>query len=238
MREMRVLLFTAVLAAALLPACGGSGSGAGEARPGAGAGTTPVTVEPHEGGGSRGTTTGPEKPGTTAPTARNGDGDTQSSGAPHIALSGPKGFRSDRALDFDGTAWWWEIETTLAWPIGDYDFTVNQGDRAVTGELRLDEPDRPVFREASERAPSGGPGIVLEFAGYPPRSAIDVFLYGPDGRDGFPYLRALPRMRASSVGTGTYAYESDAADPPGRYALWCRRGPDDAAVSATATFSR
>jgi hypothetical protein len=143
-----------------------------------------------------------------------------------VELTGPAGFQ--RIYDpLCCQRWKWIITATM--PVGAYDFRAAQSPNGpeTTGVLEVVPATEPAVHRTATQAPSGGPGLQVDLAGFAPGSNVAVFLYGPesDEQPPFPFARPLPVATVDGNGEGTYAVEAQADDQTGTYAIWLNPGP-------------
>jgi hypothetical protein len=137
-----------------------------------------------------------------------------------VHLSGPGGV----TRDYRSTATTFgqelpDIVFTLEMPLGTWNLRATApGVGAATPTIRVGRAPSPIFHRTTGSGPTGGPGLTAELAGFPPRTRLDVFLYGPPPRVAF--VRGLPVVTTDANGEAHYVVSAEPADPPGTYGVW------------------
>jgi hypothetical protein len=138
----------------------------------------------------------------------------------------PDGSQSSQRLSKEGEAFYWRFWTTLDTALGAYKFTATEilDDGTATplelsGEVDVERATEPsAYTEEGIASPGGS--IPIQFAGFPPRTAVQLFLYRrPDGAR-YNFVRALPVAQTNSRGEARYTWRPAADDEAGDYLIW------------------
>ena len=141
--------------------------------------------------------------------------------ATRVALAGS----AAPVLDDRGGGYWL-ITATLATALGDYRLRLSRPARAgasasagpvvVSGTVRVVRATRPRLRHSGCQLSTGTTGRV-DLVGFPSRSTVAVWLYGPPN---LRLRRTLPSVVVDAYGEASYTWRKTADDPTGGYAIW------------------
>jgi hypothetical protein len=128
---------------------------------------------------------------------------------------------------------------TRSVPLGRWSARVTSpGVAPATAVVRITRARTPAVYRISGHSPSGGAGMTVELAGFPARSRVQMFLYGPRGDDDLEFIRALPVAVIGADGEGQYSVTARRGDPPGDYGIWSRLCDDGGGPDACALYSK
>lgn len=135
-----------------------------------------------------------------------------------VALTRPDGTRDTIRTKPGGNV---NLLFTNEMPVGYWRLTISATGTAippVSGKVHVTRPQHRTISQTAYEAPSGGAGLSLQVANFPPNSTVNMFLYGPG------IVRPLPVMITDRNGDASYSVTARGSDPAGAYQVWCGSG--------------